>query len=857
MVSITVHLFFLRPFFQILSLLATPIENGARSKLEQIIGQQPVVAELSGTAAQTRFNSTLQKLIQVFAQPKHSLVIFLDDLQWADVASLHLLKQLINDSKHLWIVGAYRDREVSPVHPLMVAVEEIEKAGATVNTITLQPLSQTDVNQLVADTLSCDVAIVQPLTEVIYQSTKGNPFFTARSLKALHQEQFIQFDEQHRYWKCNISEVKARSLTDDVVEFMAQQLQRLPVETQETLKLAACIGAQFDLQTLSTVQNLSQTETVDRLWRALQEELILPNSEVYKFFQASQKPVTPEPSTYRFVHDRVQQAAYSLIPPDQKQAVHLQIGWLLLSEKRPDQLFNVVNQLNAGLSLIVQDSERDRVAQLNLEAAQKARASTAYRAALIYAQTGITLLRSQGWQHQYSLMLQLHHLAAEAAFLTGDFEQVSQIREVVLTEAKTLLDRVPVYETQIQAYCLQQNYRQAVTIGLQILKQLGVSLPTEPSPLSVKRQLTKTKRMLRNLSTDAVVALPQMQKLETIAALRIMELLLTSAFFVSRPLAMMLPLVGIQKSIADGNCQWSSSFYSFYSFVLSGSNPIEDCYQAGQIALEVLNQFPNLMVEGKVKILIAYFSQLWGQPLRNSLPLLQSGIQAAIESGDLSYVAMGYCTEIWTGFCLGESISSLLTKVEVYHQATIELNDQQSQQIMTLLQQLLLNLVDSSAQPHCLIGSAFDETQIIPRCQANNNVTILSSIYAYKAWLAYWFNDRSTALEYANRQLSYEQDNLSNCMIVLRWWFDALIRLAAYPTCNPEQRKQLIKQITANQRKLQHRADRNPLDFQHKCDLLQAERDRIFGRFDRAIRSSDSVLRPSDRGREEKQIRSR
>lgn len=805
-------------------------------ELEQIIGSQSS-AEVSSTA-QHRFDLLFHRFIQVFAQPEHPLVIFLDDLQWADVASLRLLRLLIA-SRHLLMIGAYRDNEVSPTHPLMVAIEEIEQAGATVNTITLQPLSQIDLNQFVADTLSCDANLAQPLATVLNQSTKGNPFFTARSLKALHEEGLIQFDQQQQFWTYNISEIKARSLSDDVVELLVQQLQKLPVGTQETLKLAACIGTQFDSQMLAMIQKMSQAETLDRLWQALQEELILPVSKVYR---CDRETFTTGTSTYRFVHDQVQQAAYSLIPADQKQSIHLQIGRLLLAQNQPNQLFNVVNQLNTGIPLIVEDSERDRVAELNLKAAQKARASTAYRAASDYAQTGILLLGTNGWQQQYSIMLQLHDLAAETAFLIGDFDRVAQIRAVILTEAKSLLDRVSVEETQIQTYCLERNYGQAIAIGLQMLKQLGIALPAQPSSLSVKRQLTKTKQMLRGLSIETVLALPKMEKRETIAALRIMELLLTPAFFVSRPLAMLLPLVGIQKSITDGNCTWSSSFYSCYSFVLSGSPSIEDCYQAGQIALEVLDQLPNPIVEGKVKIITAYFSQPWGQPLRNSLPLIRSGHSAALESGDLSHVTFGYCTEIWTRFYLGESIDTLLSKADTYYQAAIEQKDQQGQQILSLVRQLLLNFVDSSPLPHCLIGSAFDETQSIPQCQARNNATVLASIYAYKAWLAYWFGDCSSAFEYANLQVSYEQDNLSNCMVALRWWFDTLIRLAAYPTCNLEQQKQLIKQININQRKLQHRADQNPIDFQHKCDLLQAERYRVFGQIDRAMQYYDQAI---------------
>src|SRR6478672_9047542 len=247
-------------------------------ELERIIGQQPPAPELSGSAAQNRFNRLFANFISVFTTQEHPLVIFLDDLQWADSASLKLIQLLTSahDRHYLFLIGAYRDNEVSPAHPLMLTLSDIQKAGATVNTITLEPLNRSDLNCLIADTLACSTALALPLTEMVYQKTKGNPFFSTQFLKSLHEDGLIAFNFDNRYWQCDIVQVRTLALTDDVVEFMALQLRKLPTPTQEVLKLAACIGNQFDLATLGIVSEKSPIEAANVLWKALQEGLILP-----------------------------------------------------------------------------------------------------------------------------------------------------------------------------------------------------------------------------------------------------------------------------------------------------------------------------------------------------------------------------------------------------------------------------------------------------------------------------------------------------------------------------------------------------------------------------------------------------
>ncbi|NJN88110.1 MAG: serine/threonine-protein kinase PknK [Leptolyngbyaceae cyanobacterium SL_7_1] len=449
-------------------------------ELEGIIGLQPPVPELAGSAAHHRFDRVFQQFIQVFATATHPLVIFLDDLQWADSASLGLIQRVMGEAhlRHVLLIGAYRDNEVSPAHPLTVTIEQVRQSGTAVHTLRLPPLDSTHINHLIADTLNCSIARSQPLTALVYRKTQGNPFFTAQFLKALYDERHIVFNADEGCWQYDIAQVNALSLTDDVVEFIGLQLQRLPNATQTVLKLAACVGNQFDLKTLAIVRQESESSTAAALWTALRDGLILPVNEVYKLFHHRSRDDAPpfaidRSPRYRFLHDRVQQAAYSLIPPDQKQITHLKIGQLLLkntpTHEREERIFEIVNQLNVGAGLLTRPGDRTQLAQLNLMAGRKAKLSTAYSTANNYFAIAMQGLPDDAWQDHYALTLALYTEATEVSYLKGDFDSMERLGAIVLEQAESLLDTIRIYETQLQAYSGLNRFDDGIAVRTGII----------------------------------------------------------------------------------------------------------------------------------------------------------------------------------------------------------------------------------------------------------------------------------------------------------------------------------------------------------------------------------------------------
>ncbi len=826
-------------------------------ELERIIGAQSPALELSGSAAQNRFNLLMQKFVQVFTQAEHPLVMFLDDLQWADGASLKLLQLLMQDTGHLLVLGAYRDNEVSPTHPFMLTIDEIVKSGAVVNTITLQPLSQADLNQLVADTLICDLSLAQPLTELVYQKAKGNPFFSTQFLKSLYEDGLIIFDPpvsplskggSKGGWQCDIDRVTFAGASD-VVEFMAAQLQKLPRETQDVLKLAACIGAQFDLDTLAIVNEELPEATASALWKALQEGLILPITEGYNFIQIDAQSPTNYVTNpiYKFLHDRVQQAAYSLIPNNQRQATHLKIGQLLLQNsseiERDEKLFDIVGHLNQGIELINHLSEREALAQLNLEAGGKAKSSTAYTAANIYVQTGIALLRANGWQSQYELTLNLYVAAAETAYLNADFEGMEQMAAQVLQKAQTILDKIKIYEIQIAAQTAQSKVLEAIAVGRDALRLLGIDLPSEPDEATIGKALQALASQLQDRQIEQLVDLPLMTNPQTRAAMQLLGMLAAPIF---QAMPSLMPLVSstmVSLSLSFGNAPASSVGYVMHGLVLCAFlGEIETGYAFGILALNLLERFN--VPEFKSIILVMFGGWIQGrqEAMRAAILTLKSGYLAGMETGDFLYAGYSISTYSYINFFGGVELDTWEPELAVYSATLAQVKQYSARTYLHMERQMLQNLIEVVNQPDSLIGTAYDETVMIPKHYHNREFSAIAFVYIYKLLLAYLWGNYPAALNHICQVKPYLMALSGMVHVPIFHFYAALTHLALFPTQPETEQAEIITQAEAHQTTLQQWAQNAPMNHLHKWYLVEAEKHRVLGNKAEAIEMYDRAI---------------
>ncbi|MEG4841746.1 AAA family ATPase [Microcoleus sp. B9-D4] len=833
-------------------------------ELERIIGQQAPVPELSGSAGQNRFNLLFEKFIQVFTTKDHPLVIFLDDLQWADSASLKLIQLLMSDvdNCYLFLIGAYRDNEVFSAHPLMLTLAEIQKTEAKVNTITLAPLDRADVNCLVADTLACSTALAHPLTELVYQKTQGNPFFSTQFLKSLQEDGLIEFNFDLRYWQCDIARVRTLALTDDVVEFMALQLRKLPAPTQEVLKLAACIGNQFDLATLAIVDENSPEETASALWKALQDGLILPISEVYKFYQAEgnsesviakvkksdQLLITQDQlPKYNFLHDRVQQAAYSLIPEDQKRSTHLKIGQLLLKNtpeaEREEIIFDIVNHLNVGVELITQEAEQEQLAQLNLVAGKKAKAATAYAAAVEYFNIGKKLLTANSWENQYELTLGLHTEAAEAAYLCGDFDGMEELASVVESCAKMLLDKVKVYEVQMQACMAQNKLQEALNTGLQVLKLLGVEFPSEPNPSDIGQALGETAAILNEKRIEDLIELPQMREPYKLAAIRLLSSIFATAYLAAPALLPLTVCKQVQLSVQYGNASVSPFAYANYGFLLCGVvGDIDSGYQFGQLALSLVSKLNSPEIKAKTAFVVNFFIRHCKEHLKETLEPLVSAYSSGMETGDIEYAAYNLLEYSSSAYYSGKELSVLEREIARNRDAIDKIQQKKPLNYIEIYWQAILNMLGRSQNPSFLKGEAYDEHIKLPVYQQTNDQVGFAYIYLNKVLLCYWFEKYSEAIDNIALAENYLNAVIGMPVVPVFHFYDSLVRLAVYSDTPQSEQQKLLDRVQANQEKMQKWAHHAPMNHLHKFYLVEAERHRVLNQKIEAVEMYDKAI---------------
>jgi PAS domain S-box-containing protein len=819
-------------------------------EVELIIGPQSPISELPPTEAQKRFNLVFQNFIDVFTQPEHPLGLFLDDLQWVDGASLQLIQRMMSsrESHYLYVIGAYRDNEVSETHPLKLTLAEIQLSGTEIEQIHLDPLPEPCIEQLLGETLHRNGEEVTSLAKLVAEKTQGNPFFINQFLKSLYSENLLKFDSLRGHWQWDLSQIKARNITDNVVEFMADKMQKLAEETRLLLKRAACIGNRFDLHTLASVAEEFPYEIARTLRPALAEGLILPLSGAYKLVELEVQGLTEAVKVeYKFAHDRIQQAAYSLIPEAEKASVHWHVGRLLLAtippEERERKIFDIVNQLNMARELISQVEDRQELAQLNLQAGRKARLSAAFQSAENYFQIALNILDEESWQQQYDLTLALHIEAAETAYINNHYEDMERLAIIVIDRAKTTLDTVKVYEVWMRVYCNRGQLLRAVEIGQEILENLGVIFPKNPELADMERALQQTGKAWQGRHPLELIDLPDMYDLEKLAAIRILKELIHPTYEAVPQLFCFVATNMVNLSIAYGNTEVSAQGYAAYAMVLCGlAIELEIGYQFGQLSLALVKKFNAKEIKCSVLFLVYCFTIHWKKPLRSTLKPSLKSFQIGRETGDLQFAGMGLYTYCIYSFWSGRELEPLELEIAKYSEAMAQINQDHINSYQGQYWQVVLNLLDRSEDPCYIVGTAYDETVMLPKIIQANDMYALNDFYLKKSLLCYLFQKYDQALECITIAEQNLAGSLSSFMIPAFYFYDSLVRLAIYPEAAEAEQEQILEKVAANQKNLDLFASHAPMNFHHKFLLVEAERARVLGNYPEAREFYDRAI---------------
>ncbi|HRI66125.1 MAG TPA: AAA family ATPase [Polyangium sp.] len=819
-------------------------------ELERLLGPQPSVPVLTGMAARHRFTRVLLSFVEVFTAHEHPLVVFLDDLQWADLASLDLLTALLkeNESGRLLVLGAYRTNEVDDSHPLTAALKTMS-GTMNVKAVELGPLDARDVGQFIADALGSTREGCADLTDVIYEKTRGNPFFVIQMLTALHKEGLLRYEANAAAYCWDIEAVRALTVTDNVVPFMIERLGRLPPRTQRVLCLAACIGHRFDLQTLSVIGEAAPRTIASDLWDALSGGMVVPLSPHYQVFhdEIHERPEELFPAaevSYRFLHDRVQQAAYEGIRDDERAALHLKIGRLMLvdqMERGPsDRLYQLVSHLNLGRDLITDRTERECVARLNLEAGKRAKAATAYEAASRTLKAGISLLDSTITAETHDLTFALHFEFVECTRHAGSANETEAEISFLEKHAQTSMERARVLDVRMVFLAARGQPKEAVRVGEEALRVLGFDVPEseEASKIAYERELHMVGRELAERSTDEFVASRVMTSEVERLALRIARHLALSAFGVKPNLGYWLTAFAVTLSITHGNSDDSAAAYALLGAVLASSTTrFAEAHKLGQIALglhEKSGTVHETCLLGFYFVTISHYSMHW----RALLPYLNRAYVAGLESGDLMFLSYTCSHQVIARFILGDPLADVRVENERLLALMQKKNLASAAATQTVVRQTIACLEGRTRGPRTFDNDGFEESEFTKSIETAKMSFAIAWFYTVKGIVLFLDDDPEGALASLERAL--KSTPIAFTPEARYYLCLAILALEGHESVDERERREVI--LSRSMRDLETWANACPANYLHKHLLVQAEQARRTGDGERAMDLYDRAL---------------
>ena len=806
-------------------------------ELATLIGPQPPVAALDPTEAQNRFNRVFQQFLGAFVRPEHPLVLFLDDLQWADAATLTLLPLFLTDREisGLLVIGAFRDNEVTPTHPLMHSIRTMRERGAVVSQLTLQPLELSNLVALIADTIGGATEPIEKLADLVIEKTGGNPFFVSQFLKSLHQDGQIAFDRDSGKWRVNLEAIRRLGITENVGDLMARRILRLGEPTRRALRLAACVGNRFDLATLATVSEADAAVTAGDLWPAVEQGLVLADEQSYGFAPDLADGRPADQRRFHFLHDRVQQAAYALIPEAARRQVHLTVGRLLLGRaadrSQPEAIFDIVHQLNYGADLMADPVERLRLAELNLAAGRRAKGSAAFPSAMGYFAAGTALLPVDAWERHHELAFALHLERAETEYLTGHLDAAEESYATLLAWAGTPLESAEAYLLMMIQYETNARYKDAIVAGMAGLHLLGFPLPETSAEqrAALEPEMRGIQRRLAGRPVAAMVELPRLTDPAIRNAIKLLTILWAPAYISGEnALSDLVAARMVTLSLEHGNCEESA--YGYTAFAMTVGWRLDDYaqgYEFGQLGIALNERLQDLRLRARVHHRFAALVNPWRRPFATCFPHAREAVRAGLESGDFMIAAYGQFQQSWWGMHVDPDLSAFLEQ----HEPTVGFLQQMRATAYAEVQKMILQwaraLQGRTESPDSLTGPGFEESAYLA---AYGKKGIFGSWYVtLKIELLNTFGHVAEA-----RRAAREWEPTAEVFVSSIWpamfAFHHLLAICAWlPDAPAAERPEAEAKLKELARRLAVWAENSPENFRHLHLLAGAEIARVAG----------------------------
>ncbi|WP_258313463.1 AAA family ATPase [Paenibacillus sp. tmac-D7] len=820
--------------------------------LEQVFGKQPPITKMPPAEMYNRLMMTVQKVLSVFTSREQPLILFLDDLQWADAASIQLIQDigLGTNRNYRLFIGSFRDRDVGGSHPLRVMIDKLQQQKSSHTTqIQLEPLDERHLEQMLTDTLQPARQPVRALAQLMMKKTKGNPFFTKQFFRSIYDQQLLWFDYSARAWTWDEAKIQELHMTENVVDFMINKIVRLPEQLQSLLQHAACIGHQFTSETLALVTGRTAEEVEESLKDAVKDGLI-------HAVHTGRNSVTPV-TTYKFLHDRVYQALYSLLSDYRKQEIHLQIGRLLEhhyadASAQEENTFEIVNQLNLGAPLIGSREEKERLAALNLKACRKAKESSAYDTGLKYALCGYRLLESDHWERQYELAYALQLEKAELEYLSGQFEEAKHSFAAALLHARTKLEKAEAYNLMMVLFTNLGEHEEALRIGLKGLKLLGIHIRPNTGKASIVWEMLKSQARKGTRSIDDLIDIPVMTDPNHKAVMQFLVNLIPPAYYINSELYIYLMLRMFNYSLVHGHAEGSAFAYTTYGVIMSSLlGRLNSGLAYGRLGVKLSDSFNHLPIKCKVYFGAGAFTSHVKEHIETNVELLRKAYQFGEESGDFVYAGYSITFSFFLRLFRGDHLSDVFKETEHYQNFIYKAQDRDTIMILTVLQRYMQNM-RNQAFSHTsdeTRSERFMSAEEIEQLSRFTNNAIIHTYYVMQGQTFYMFN----RLDEARKLLEEAETVLSTIFgmmhVHLHHFHYGMVLAGLYDQAAPAERKRLRDRIQFSIRFMDKWARHSPDNFLHLKLLLEAEWYRITDKRALAEEKYDQAIHYAGKGR--------